>query len=115
MNPKVFKNKSVLRQDRQPLELVGVATAVAPDLSATDEARLYYDKTLDALLLSKEGGAYGTIPDGITASSTELNKLVGITGYPVQAAEVTFTETAGAGVYTGSVSIPAGATILDII
>lgn len=29
--------------------------------------------------------------------------------------EVTFTETAGAGVYTGSVSVPAGATILDII
>lgn len=28
--------------------------------------------------------------------------------------EVTFTETTGAGVYTGSVSVPAGATILDI-
>jgi hypothetical protein len=52
---------------------------------------------------------------GILPDVTELNKLDGITGYPVQAAEVTFTETAGAGVYTGSVSIPAGATILDII
>jgi hypothetical protein len=28
--------------------------------------------------------------------------------------EVTFTETAGAGVYTGSVTVPAGATILDV-
>lgn len=31
------------------------------------------------------------------------------------AKEVTFTETTGAGTYTGSVAIPAGATILDII
>ena len=29
--------------------------------------------------------------------------------------EVTFTETSGAGVYTGSVVLPAGATLLDII
>jgi hypothetical protein len=28
--------------------------------------------------------------------------------------EVTFTETAGAGVYTGSVTVPAGATLMDI-
>lgn len=33
---------------------------------------------------------------------------------PVQAEEVTFTET-GAGTYTGSVSVPAGATVLDVI
>jgi len=33
----------------------------------------------------------------------------------VKAAEVTLTETTGAGVYTGSVSIPAGATLHDII
>lgn len=31
------------------------------------------------------------------------------------AKEVTFTETAGAGVYTGSVAIPAGATIQDVV
>jgi hypothetical protein len=31
------------------------------------------------------------------------------------AKEVTFTETAGAGTYTGSVAIPAGATIVDVI
>lgn len=31
------------------------------------------------------------------------------------AKEVTFTETTGAGTYTGSVTIPAGATILDVI
>jgi hypothetical protein len=31
------------------------------------------------------------------------------------AVERTFTETSGAGTYTGSVSVPAGATIQDII
>ena len=33
----------------------------------------------------------------------------------VQAKEVTFTEVAGSGVYTGSVSLPAGSTLVDII
>lgn len=51
---------------------------------------------------------------GITATATELNKLDGITGYPVQAQEVTFTEN-GAGTYTGAVTLPAGATLHDII
>lgn len=51
----------------------------------------------------------------VTASADDLNKLTSITGYPVEAHEVTFTETAGAGTYTGSVAVPAGATILDII
>lgn len=57
------------------------------------------------------------ILSGLTATSTELNKLDGIasTAYAVVAEEVTFTETSGAGVWTGAVSVPAGATILDII
>jgi hypothetical protein len=33
----------------------------------------------------------------------------------VESAELTFTETTGAGTYTGSVVLPAGATLLDII
>ncbi len=36
-------------------------------------------------------------------------------GQVVRCQEVTFTETAGAGVYTGSVSLAAGATIIDVI
>lgn len=54
--------------------------------------------------------------DGITATPDELNKLDGLLAASglVVAAEVTFTE-AGAGVYTGSVVVPAGATLLDII
>lgn len=51
----------------------------------------------------------------VTASAAELNKTDGVTGYLVEAHEVTFTETTGAGTYTGSVAVPAGATILDIV
>jgi hypothetical protein len=40
--------------------------------------------------------------------------LAAITGYPVEAHEVTFTED-GAGTYTGSVNVPAGAILIDII
>lgn len=51
----------------------------------------------------------------ITTTPAQLNQLAATTGYPIEAAEVTFTETATAGVYTGSVNIPAGATLHDII
>jgi hypothetical protein len=52
---------------------------------------------------------------GLTAA--ELAKIDGIaaTAYPIVAVDQPFIETSGAGVYTGSVSVPAGATILDII
>ena len=53
--------------------------------------------------------------NGVTATAAELNRLASIGGTPVRSAEVTFTETAGAGTYTGSVTVPAGSTILDII
>jgi len=49
------------------------------------------------------------------ASAAELNKLDGIAAGAglVVAEEVAYTE-AGAGTYTGAVTVPAGATILDI-
>jgi hypothetical protein len=37
-----------------------------------------------------------------------------MSGYPVCAQEVAFTQTSGNGTYTGSITVPAGATILDI-
>ena len=54
---------------------------------------------------------------GVTATAAQLNKLSGLaaTAYPVQMAVRSFTETAVAGVYTGSVTIPAGSTILDVL
>jgi hypothetical protein len=51
----------------------------------------------------------------VTVTAAEINKLDAITGYPVEAHELTFTETTGAGTYTGTVSVPAGATLIDII
>jgi hypothetical protein len=49
----------------------------------------------------------------VSATAAELNKLAGTD--PVYAKEVTFTETSGAGTYTGAVVVPAGATLIDII
>src|SRR5678816_1491040 len=98
MQPKRFATKSLVRLDRQPLEFVGIATADAPAVSNANEGRLYYDTTLDSFMVSAEGVAYASL----NASS-------------VQCAEVTFTETAGAGTYTGAVVVPAGATLLDIV
>lgn len=54
---------------------------------------------------------------GLTATGTEINKTDGLAAgaYLVVAEERTFTETGGAATYTGTVSLPAGATLLDII
>lgn len=53
----------------------------------------------------------------VTATAAELNKTDGVAagGYLVTAEEFTFTETSGAGTYTATCTVPAGATLLDII
>lgn len=53
----------------------------------------------------------------VTATAADLNALANLSAgaYPVEAVEVTFTETTGAGTYTGAVTVPAGATVLDVI
>ncbi len=66
-------------------------------------------KTLNADKSLSIGGT------ALTATATALNLNASQTGYPVEAIEVTFTETSGAGTYTGSVAVPAGATIIDVI
>jgi hypothetical protein len=61
------------------------------------------------------GGLYiGSV--AVTPSAAEINRLTGIPASAglVLAREVSFTETTGAGVYTGSVALPAGASLLDI-
>lgn len=50
----------------------------------------------------------------VTATPAELSRMAGVTGQPLEGGVVSFTETAGAGVYTGSVSVPAGALLVDI-
>lgn len=58
--------------------------------------------------------AGAAIPD-VTATAAELNKLGGIAvaAYPAVLSEVLFTE-AGTGVYTGTITLPAGARIIDL-
>jgi hypothetical protein len=50
-----------------------------------------------------------------TATAAELNRVAGITGTPVVAKRINFSETAGAGTYTGSITLPANAVLIDII
>lgn len=94
-------------------KLAGVTAGTA---AASKAAVLGANKNLDTLVIAdgglKLGSGAGT---AVTATAAELNKTDGVTGYLVEAHEVSFTETTGAGTYTGSVTVPAGATILDII
>ena len=64
-------------------------------------------------LYNRGNARIGTIND---VSISELDKLDGISAAAslVQVAEATITETTGAGTYTASITVPAGATILDI-
>lgn len=57
----------------------------------------------------------GRVGTGTSLSSTELSALNDVSGSLVQVHERTFTETAGAGTYTASVVVPAGAYLIDII
>jgi len=54
--------------------------------------------------------------NGNVLSGAEIAKIDGLAAnaYVIVAEERTFTETTGAGTYTGSITVPAGATILDI-
>jgi hypothetical protein len=72
--------------------------------------------TIDGTALTATAAELNAL-SGATATAAELNKVDGIasTAYVVVSEERTFTETAGAGVWTGAVSVPAGATLLDII
>ncbi len=77
----------------------------------TDLTGLFYRNGVEVTASADELN----VLDGFTGTAADLNKLDTLTGYPVEAHEVTFTETAGSGTYTGSVAVPAGATILDIV
>jgi len=50
----------------------------------------------------------------ITATPAQINALAATTGVPLQVQRVSFTETTGAGTYTGGVTVPAGALVHDI-
>lgn len=69
------------------------------------EGALFYE-TNTGTVYAFVGGSWVTVAPNTPA----LSIVAGVV-----AAEVTFTETAGAGTYTGSVAVPAGATLLDVI
>lgn len=70
------------------------------------------DTTLDLAGTTKIGGVT------LSATATQLNTLAtqggNATGRVVESAMVSLTETTGAGTYTATVNVPAGALILDI-
>ncbi len=53
--------------------------------------------------------------DGGSVTNAQLNELVGITEAPIQVAEINFTQTAANATHTGTVTLPAGSTLIDII
>jgi hypothetical protein len=63
------------------------------------------------------GASFKLAGTAVTATAATINAAAAAvaSGAAVQSAEVFFTETTGAGTYTGTVSVPAGATILDIV
>lgn len=70
----------------------------------------------------KIGGGGIAVMGGLNVGGSELlaadiAKLDAVpsAAYPVVSSSVTFTETTGAGTYTGAITVPAGADILDII
>lgn len=77
--------------------------------------RVHRSRSKPGALKVSDGSNTNTLTTWTAQLTTESGKLSGVTGHAVQSAEVTFTETAGAGTYTGTVALPAGATILDII
>lgn len=59
-------------------------------------------------------GSILTVEAGASVSLANGTQLALGAGYPLMMQEMTFTETAGAGVWTGTLSLPAGSRIIDI-
>lgn len=95
--------------------------AVTSATVATDGSLTFTGLTAEAwfyayaLVSSEHRYVKFSTKDSTVPSESEQRRLIGITGTPTIAVERTFTETAVAGVYTGSVTVPAAATIMDII
>jgi hypothetical protein len=97
-------------------ELNTLAGVTAGTVAAGKAIVTTTNKHIDALVITDGGLALGAdAGTAISSTAAELNLLDGATAPPVQVAERTFTETAGTGVYTATVAIPAGATVLDVI
>lgn len=91
----------------------GLRTAVGPAVAFA------YASDTDQMIFKDEGGTVRTLVNAngtqtLTAKSLTSPNLTTPLGVVV-GVEVTFTETGGAATYTGAVTVPAGATIDDII
>lgn len=98
---------------------VELGTSAANKAIITDK-----DNKIDSLDMTevKVGGTAVTATavelnklDGGAVTNAQLNELVGITETPIQVAEVNFTQTAANATHTGTITLPAGATLIDII
>lgn len=69
-----------------------------------------------AMVMMNPDGTALSLLGGLAVSAAEANKLGGIpaTAYLAVIESIKFTQTAGDGVYTGTISLPAGARIIDI-
>jgi hypothetical protein len=92
-------------------------TELAADASVTVGAGLWFVTAsgVSQLYVAPVGDL--TSVTGLTADATDLNVLTNVTGTPLVSQEITFTEVAigGAATYTGTVTLPAGSTLVDII
>jgi len=85
---------------------IGGDTDISGDLDVTGGL------TVDGVTVD----ASTTALSGLTASAAELNKTDGVpaTSYLTVMSEMSFTETTGDGIYTGTIALPAGSRIIDI-
>jgi len=99
-------------------ELNNLDGPVAGTVSASKAVVVGANKNLDVLAIADGGLSLGAgAGTAISATAVELNKTDGIpaTAY-LQAVETRdFTESTGAGAYTATVTIPAGAVVFDVI
>lgn len=111
-----------------PLTGTAAQGAIAPAGASVATATVAADGTLTFVNLAADSQfvAYALLGsihtylqfstrDAVAATAAEVNRLSGASGTPNFSAEAVFTETTAAGVYTGSIAVPAGATILDVI
>lgn len=93
-----------------------VITATSTDYVATEKASggvVIRSRQTPSDLVVSDGSTAQALSAWATTVTSNAATLSG--GSPMYSAERTFTETSGAGTYTGSVLLPAGASIEDII
>lgn len=100
-----------------PIDRIAKVSSSAALRATTGPAVSFaYASDTDHFVSKDEGGTVRTLLDADGAQTLTSKSFSGAANAGVVVAkEVTFTETAGAGVYTGSVAVPAGATLIDVI